>query len=85
MPHVLAEVKASHAQNQRILAGFEQSDEYLQNFVVLLVQFVRVFAPKSLAAMNRTPLKPTAMDLSHVLVIRAENAIAFFVCNVLFT
>lgn len=62
MAHIFADVEAGHAQNQRILARFQQVDQNAQKLVIFLVEPLSVFTPK-LAFVDRRPLQTAGFDL----------------------
>ena len=73
MSNVFAKIEGCHAEDQRILAGFQKVDQDLEKFVVLLIKTIRILAPELLGSVNRRPLQSAGSDLSNVLVVRAEK------------
>lgn len=70
--NVFSEIKASHAQDERVPAGVQKIDENLEQLVILVVQTVRIFPPELLGPVDRRPFQTAGMNLRHVLVIRAD-------------
>lgn len=69
---ILADVKTSHTQNQRILRGLEQVDENSKQFAILLVQTTGILSPEFAWFVDRRPLESSGFHFRCIFIKRAE-------------
>jgi hypothetical protein len=69
---VLSQVMGGHGQHQWILTGLQESHQYFQQLVVLLIETTGVFSPKLVARVDGRPLQAPGLHFRGVLVKRRQ-------------
>ena len=63
---IVTQIKASHTEDERVLNSFQQVQQNFQQFIVLVIQLVRIFSPESFRSRQ-------IMDIEYVDILTREK------------